>query len=141
MSCKPLLILEVGTLLHPQCPLCNMMVPLWYLNGFHKRTAHFKKRAEQKRWKLVVEESRAVTSRAFRVYGRPLEMVPSFKYLGRVLLKAEDDFPLVVQNLAGVRTVWRRMSRVLSREGARPRLSGFFFKAVVQSVLLFGAET
>ena len=33
------------------------------------------------------------------------------------------------------------MSRILSREGAAPQVSGFFFKAVVQAVLLFGAET
>ena len=33
------------------------------------------------------------------------------------------------------------MSRILSREGARPRVSGFFFKSAIQSVLIFGAET
>ena len=33
------------------------------------------------------------------------------------------------------------MSRILSREGAAPRVSGFFFKAVVQVVLLFVLET
>ena len=32
------------------------------------------------------------------------------------------------------------MSRILSREGARPQVSGFFFKAIVQSVLIFDAE-
>ena len=37
--------------------------------------------------------------------------------------------------------VWQRMSKILSREGARPRISGFFFKFVVQLVLLFSAET
>ena len=31
--------------------------------------------------------------------------------------------------------------RILSREGARPRMSGFFFKSAIWSVLLFGAET
>ena len=30
---------------------------------------------------------------------------------------------------------------ILSREGAMPRVSGFFFKAVVQSVFLCSAET
>ena len=39
------------------------------------------------------------------------------------------------------RMVWQRMSRILSREGVRPWVSVFFFKAVVQSMLLFGAET
>ena len=32
-----------------------------------------------------------------------------------------------------------RMARVLSREGAEPRVSRFFFEAYVQLVLLFGA--
>ena len=31
--------------------------------------------------------------------------------------------------------------QILSREGADKRVSGNFFKAVVQAVLLFGAET
>ena len=33
------------------------------------------------------------------------------------------------------------MQGTLIREGATPRISGNFFKAVVQQVLLFGAET
>ena len=33
------------------------------------------------------------------------------------------------------------MKRILSREGADRRVSGNFFRAVVQQVLLFGAET
>ena len=39
-----------------------------------------------------------------------------------------------------VRAVWSRMTGILSREGARPRVSIFFFKAAVQSMLLLGAE-
>ena len=33
-----------------------------------------------------------VTSRACIDYGRTLDMVPSFKYLGRVLSAADDDW-------------------------------------------------
>ena len=33
------------------------------------------------------------------------------------------------------------MSRILGIDGANPRVSGIFFKAVVQAVLIFGAET
>ena len=36
---------------------------------------------------------------------------------------------------------WGQLSRILSQEGADKRVSGNFFKAVVQAVLLFGAET
>ena len=82
-----------------------------------------------------------VTARAFRAYGTPLEMVTSFRYLGRVMSEADDDWTEVVQNLAKARVAWKITTRILSREGERPRVSGFFFKAVVQSVLLFGEET
>ena len=67
-------------------------------------------------------------------------MVLSFKYLGRLISAADDDWLEMIQNLAKAWTVWMRMSRILSREGARPRVSGFFFKAIVQSVLLFSAD-
>ena len=39
------------------------------------------------------------------------------------------------------REAWRRMTRILSREGAELRVSDFFFKAIVQLVLLFSSET
>ena len=49
------------------------------------------KGVECKRWELAAEEERAVTSRVFSAYGRPLYMVTSFRYLGRVILAANDD--------------------------------------------------
>ena len=45
------------------------------------------------------------------------------------------------RNLSRARAVWKRMTRILSREGAEPRVSGFLFKAMVQAVLVFGSET
>ena len=68
-------------------------------------------------------------------------MMTSFKFLGRVLLAEDDDWPATVQNLVKERMVWRRMSRILIREGARPRVSEYLFKAVFQSMLLFDAYT
>ena len=55
---------------------------------------------------------------------------------------AEDnDWPAVVMYLSRSREVWKRVTRILSREGVEPRVSGFFFQAVVGLVLLFGSET
>ena len=68
-------------------------------------------------------------------------MVSSFEYLGRVLLSEDYDWTVTVQNLVKERMVWRRMPRILIREGARLRVSGFFFKVVFQSMLLFDADT
>ena len=84
------------------------------------------------------EEEREVTTRYFSAYGRPMDMVNSFKYLGRVISATDNNWLAVVRNLDWVKTVWRRMSRILSREGATPRVSGLFFKSVIQAVLLFG---
>ena len=98
------------------------------------------KGVECKRWKLAAEEERAATSRAFSAYGLPLEMATSFRYLGRVILATDEDCPSVIRNLAKTQVVWRSMMRILSREGKNPRLYRFFFKAVVQSILLFCAE-
>ena len=44
-------------------------------------------------------------------------------------------------NLVKGRKSWGRLQGILSREGATKRVSGNFCKAVVQQVLLFGAET
>ena len=68
-------------------------------------------------------------------------MVPPFNYLGRVLLAVDDYWPEMIRILKKSREVWRRMTRILTRERERPRVYGFFFKAVLQLVLLFGAET
>ena len=54
---------------------------------------------------------------------------------------ADDNWLVVASNLEGVRVVWKTMTRILNREGAEPRVSGFFFKAVVQVGLLFSLET
>ena len=40
-----------------------------------------------------------------------------------------------------VRAVWMRMGRILSREDLEPQVYIFFLKYVVQSILIFGAET
>ena len=77
----------------------------------------------------------------FISYGRPLKMVTSFKYLVLVILVADYDWLALVKNLYLARKVWSTILRILSRERAVPRVSCFFFKAMVRGVLLFGEET
>jgi hypothetical protein len=40
-----------------------------------------------------------------------------------------------------VRAVWSRLSRTIRAENASPRACGIFYKATVQSILLFGSKT
>ena len=138
---ETVVILEEGNLPHPECLLCDMLVPCKALNGTHRRTLQCNWGEEWKRWRLSTEGKSEVTIRSFSAYGLPLEMLNSFRYLGWVISAADKNWPVAVMKLSRERAVWRRMARILSREGASPRLPGFFFKAVVQAVLLFGSET
>ena len=77
--------------------------------------------------------------RAFEAYGEPITNVLTFRYLGRALTAGDDDWIAVVGNLGKARKSWGRLSRIMSREGADLKVSGNFYKAVYQAVLLFGA--
>ena len=57
------------------------------------------------------------------------------------MTEGDDNWPAVAGNLVKARKSWGRLQGFISREGATKRVSGNFFKAVVQQVLLFGAET
>ena len=117
------------------------MVPWRALNGRHKDTAMCWSGAERKRRRLAEAEIRESTEMAFKAYREQLEAVPRFTYLGRVMTAGDDDCPAVAGNLNKARRSWGRLQRILRREGATPQISGSFFKAVVQQVLLFRAET
>ena len=95
--------------------------------------------AERKRRRLAETETRENSERAFEAYGEPIEAVSEFKYLGRVLTATDDDWTAMVGNLKKARRSWGRLVRVLSREGADPKVSRTFYIAVTQAVLLFGS--
>ena len=119
----------------------DVLVTWRSMNRMHRRKTQCKRGAESNPRQLAAEEEREVTARAFSTYGLPLEMVTSFRYPVWVISAVDDDWPAVVRNLSRVRAVWKRKIKIHSREGGAPRMSNFFFKAVVQVLLLFGLET
>ena len=96
--------------------------------------------AEKKRRRLAEVEVRDSADMAFEVYRKQLQAVPSFKYMEIILTEGDDDWPAVAGNLGKARKIWGILQSILSREGETKRVSGNFFNAVVQQVLLFGAE-
>ena len=62
----------------------------------------------------------------------------SFKYLGRLLAATDNNCAEVLANLWKARKKWYMISRILGMEGTYMRMSGNFFKVVLQAVLLFG---
>ena len=79
--------------------------------------------------------------RAYQAYRGPLETVTLFKYSGQVMTMGDDDCLAVMIKLKNLRKSRAQLMRILVREGVNLRVSGMFFKAVVQVVLLFGSET
>ena len=135
------IILEEVNLPHPRCQRCDMFVPSQALIGRQKNTEMCRNGADKKRRPLAEAEVRGSAEMAFEVYGDQLQTVPRFKYLGRILTDGDDDWPAVAGNLAKARKSWGRLQGILSREGTKKRVSGDFFREVVQQVILFGAET
>ena len=127
-----------GTL--PRCPACDMQTNFRTAPG-HQQTALCRKGAERKaQYAAAVKNARALEVE-FTAYGEPLEQVDVFKYLGRLLAMDDNDMQAVRHNLRKARGVWKRFSVLLRRENLPPRVCGMFYKAVVQSVLLYGSET
>ena len=126
---------------HPQCGRCDMLVPWRGLNGRHPATAQCARGEERKRRRLAEAEMSKISGRAFEAYGEQIQNVSKFRYLGRVLTAGDGDWLEVVDNLGKARKSWGRISRIMIREGANPKVLGNFYKTVALSVLLFGAET
>ena len=90
----------------------------------------------------AVSDSAVAMDAEFYAYGEKLERVEVFKYLRRLITFDDDDTQAVRGNLARARCVWARISRVLRAEkNASTHVCGMFYKATVQSVLLFGSKT
>eukprot|EP00978_Attheya_sp_CCMP212_P003779 scaffold8023_cov54-Attheya_sp.AAC.7 len=104
-------------------------------------TAMCRSGADRKGQRLVLDEACQASEHVLMAKGVPLDTVPIFKYLGRLLSNNDGDWPAVDANLCKAQKSWARISLILARDGATPRVSGMFYKAVVQSILLFGSET
>ena len=59
-----------------------------------------------------------------------MDTVTLFKYLGRVITVGGVDCPEVAGNLRNDRRSWTRISSILGREVADPKILGLFFKEV-----------
>ncbi len=130
-----------GSLPLPRCDRCGLQILYAAMNGRHYETALCKDRVARKVQHAAVERAHLALRQTFTAYGKELERVEVFKYLGRLLAYNNNDTQAVRNNLKKVRGVWARLSRTIRAENASPRVCGIFYKATVQSILLFGSKT
>ncbi|EJK73704.1 hypothetical protein THAOC_04657 [Thalassiosira oceanica] len=113
----------------PRCPRCDMQT------NFANSPNH-----EFLEWKAqyaAAAKNVHALEVEFTVYGETLERMEVFKYLGRLMAMDEKDMHAVQHNLKKARGVWRRFSILLRSEKLPARVCGMFYKAVIQSVLLY----
>ena len=64
---------------------------------------------------MAEEELRESTDWAIEAYGKLLDNVSSFKYLGRVMTAGDNNWAAVAGNLLKARKSWESLSRILCR--------------------------
>jgi hypothetical protein len=133
-----LIIDEEGPL--PRCQRCDMFVPFTAADS-HPTSECCQLGADRKRKRAQDIANFQATNTSFSVNNSELEAVDSFQYLGRPIVADSSDWLAVNYNLKKARGRWAQVSRVLTKQQISPRTAGFFYKAVVQSVLLYGSET
>ena len=136
-----LCILEEGATPYPKCEQCGMHVSRLAQAQGHQNTKRCQSGTARRRQRAAIAEARRAREVVFSIRGVPLDAVDIFNDLGRPLLSVDDDWPAFHRNLTKARQKWGMIRRILAREGADPKVSGMFYKAVVQVVLLYGCET
>jgi hypothetical protein len=116
-------------------------MPVGDLNGGYHCTELCQRGWERKWQHAAAVRSQEALERLFTAYGEELEKVEVFMYLGRLIAYNDTNTQAMRSNLRKARGCWARILRVLRAENADARTCRMFYKATVQTVLLYGNET
>ena len=124
-----------------RCDRCDMHVGALALNTGHYRTKLCLHGAARKARRALAANVQDARTRTFHIGTTDLEKVEVFRYLGRMMAAGNSDWPAVYKNLRKARSKWGQISKPLIGTGVPPRTIGYFYKAIVQAVLLYGCKT
>ncbi len=111
------------------------------MNGHHYETALCKDGVARKVQHAAAERAHIALQNTFTAYGKKLERVEVVKYLVHLLAYDNNNSQAVHGNLKKTQGVWARILCMLRAENASPSVCSVFYKATVQSILLFGRKT
>ena len=123
----------------PRCERCRMQCNPRYPRHIHSQVCQ--QGVERRTQRDSAITSALALRQLFYVEGEVLEKVESFRYLGRILAQDDDDTRAVRSQIKKARGIWARVGHVLQADNTPPKVSAKFYKAVVQSVLLYSSET
>ena len=124
----------------PQCRLCKFFEKTVGLEGHRNTEWCIRERKRYRNYQLFREEQKSRTVKIC-VNGEEIRRVDNFDNLGRIVSKKGDDSKVIEANLKKARRKWAMFKRLLTREDTSWRVMEYFYKAIVQSILLYAAET
>jgi Reverse transcriptase (RNA-dependent DNA polymerase) len=133
-------ITDESTAPWPKCSLCGLQTPFPTFRSHTESETCIRGRITQ-RSREIANDILQNSEQTFTIDGTTIESVGSFRYLGKVETRSDSDWAALYTNLKRARYKWYKLSKLLHREGANSRIFGMFYKAVVQTVLLFGCES
>jgi hypothetical protein len=125
----------------PGCKQCGLQTPVEDLNGGHHHTELCQRGWERWCQHAAATRSQQALNHVFTCNGDKLDRVEVFRYLGRLIAYDDANTQAMRSNLRKARGCWAWILRVLRADNSSPRMSGMFYKATVQAVLLYGSET
>jgi hypothetical protein len=111
------------------------------MNGCHYETALCKDGVARKVQHAAAERVHLALQNTLTAHGQGLERVEVFKYLGCWLVYNNNNSQAVRGKLKKAQGIWVRISCMLRAENSSPHVCGIFYKATMQSILLFGSKT
>jgi hypothetical protein len=141
-SLDSICIAEKGGQPLPKCPKCGLQKSYKALNH-HIDSISCQRGAALQARRLGEKAKTLLKARSITISAgnKTLPKIPTFCYLGRVLAANNSDWPALYKNLHKARVQWGLLSRPLVQTGVTPKHQGNFYKAMVQSVLLYGSES
>ena len=107
----------------------------------HQKTKECEIGRRRRKYEYLQDRQAMADGVEFFVYGKKLERVYEFKYLGRIIQENDDNTACIDNNIKKARRQWNSISKILKREGANAPTMAKFYLAVVQAVLLYGSNS
>jgi len=123
----------------PRCERCRMQCNPRYPRHIHSQVCQ--QGVERRSQRDSAITAALALRQLFYVEGEVLEKVESFRYRGCILAQDDEDVRAVRSQIKKARGTWARVGQVLQVDNTPPKVSAMFYKAVVQSVLLYGSES
>jgi hypothetical protein len=122
-----------------QCPSCGLF--LTHFTPKHLRSQFCIHQTARRQKTLLHLQAIAAESNPFLIHGQPVEFVPQFRYLGRILSRDDNDDLAAFARLEKTQRVWGRFHVLLQANGASAVTMGRFYRTILQQTLLFGSST